>query len=72
MPKISAPMLAWLLLCSGCATAPSACPALPPPPAKVPLGPSFLDQTADFLQGSLPEQIDYALPSASAKGGLKR
>lgn len=71
MPKISVPMLAWLMLCSGCATAPSACPALPRPPVKVELGPSFLDQMGSFLQGSLPEPIDYALPLPSAKGGLK-
>jgi hypothetical protein len=72
MLKTSISMLALLMLCSGCATVPSACPAPPPPPAKVPLGPSFQDQMESFLKGSLPEPINYALPLENAKGGLKR
>lgn len=51
-----------MLLLPACKTAPVAippaqvaCPA-PPPLAKVPLGPSFLEQMQSFLSGSLPEQ----------------
>lgn len=64
-------VLVTIGLLQGCATAPSVCPKLPPPPSLAPQGPSFLDLTASFLSGKLPEQTNYALPSLGAKPGLK-
>lgn len=55
-----------------CATAPSACPRLPPPPALAPPGPSYLDRMQSFLRGKLPEPISYELTSKPAEGGLKK
>lgn len=58
-----------LTLLSGCQTAPTVCPSLPEPPAKVPLGPSFQHEIARFLSGSLDEPMSYALPSTGARVG---
>ena len=55
-----------------CATAPTECPRLPPPPALAPAGPSFQDRMASFLSGRVPEPISYGLTSKPAEGGLKR
>jgi hypothetical protein len=70
--KSTASAAAWLALCAGCASAPSAPPSLPPPPAKAPLGPAFIERMESFLSGKLPEPIDYALPSKSAKLGSSK
>lgn len=59
----------WLMLLSGCQTAPIVCPKPPEPPAKVPLGESYLVQMQRFLSGSLEEPMNYALPSKGAKVG---
>lgn len=59
--RCAAPALILLMTLSGCATAPMSqqpCPVVqqPPPPAPVPLGPSFTDRMRIFLSGNLPEQ----------------
>lgn len=60
------------LILSACASVPSVSTpqpverATPPPLAKEPLGPSFLDQMQSFLSGSLPEQTNSAPPSPPA------
>lgn len=66
-------LLASALLCTSCAVAPTVCPKLPEPPAKVPLGLSFQDEMQQFLRGSLPEPISYelSLPPAKIGSGLR-
>lgn len=68
----SGSMIALLMLLSACAAGPSVAPPLPPPPVKVPLGPSFQDRMGDFLNGKLPERTSSVMPSASATGGSTR
>lgn len=65
-------MTCLLTLCSACATAPTACPALPPPPVLGQPGPSFQSLMDGFLAGKLPEQTNYELTSKPAAVGLKR
>lgn len=69
MLKTSLCTLVSLTLLSACASAPTACPPLPPPPVKAQLGPSFQDRMREFLSGKLPEPISSAAPSASATAG---
>ncbi len=68
-PNTAASLLASALLCTSCAVAPTVCPKLPEPPAKVPLGPSFQDEMQQFLRGSLPEPISYELSLPPARTG---
>jgi len=62
--KTSACVLSLLLLLPACSSAPIASPpqqveaARPPPLAKQPLGPSYLDQMQNFLSGLLSEQTN--------------
>jgi hypothetical protein len=72
MLKRSVSMTALLMLLSACAAGPSGAPQLPPPPVRVPLGPSFQDRMGDFLNGKLPAPISSAAPSASATAGSMR
>lgn len=62
---------AWLMLLSGCQTAPIVCPKPPDPPARAPLGASFHDEMQRFLSGSLDEPMSYALPSKGARVGTQ-
>lgn len=68
-PSTAGLLLASAMLCASCAVAPTVCPKLPEPPARVQLGPSFQDEIATFLQGSLPEPISYELSLPPAKIG---
>lgn len=71
-PNTAGLLLASAMLCASCAVAPTVCPKLPEPPAKVPLGPSFQDEMRLFLKGSLPEPISYELslpPARTGSGG---
>lgn len=69
----TSPLLAMLLL-QACAIAPpvvSTCPALPPAPAMVELGPDFQGRMLDFLSGNLPAQTDSAKPLPPVTPGSK-
>lgn len=72
MLKFATSMLASLTLLSACATAPTVCPNLPEPPAKVPLDGNWQDQMQHFLNGTLPELPNRKQPSPSATGGSTR
>lgn len=67
-------LLLVTLLLQACATVPpvaQTCPELPPPPVREQLGRTFLSEMQEILSASQPAPIDYALPSANAKPGLK-
>lgn len=69
----SAVLLPWLTACATAPSAPPQCPEPLPPlrPPKVALGQPFTEAMRSFLQGKLPEPIDYALPSTGARVGTQ-
>jgi len=77
MKSIACALLALLLL-QGCGTVQTASPPAqvgcpkPPPLARVPLGPSYIDQMQLFLSGSLSAPTNSAPPSPHATAPMTR
>lgn len=69
LTKCGLSTLASLMLLSGCASAPPACPSLPEKPVRAQLGPSFQERMQGFLFGKLPEPTNSETPSGPATGG---
>ena len=70
--KSAALMLAWPMLLSACATAPTAAPICPEPPPAIAQEATDVDWHGlmqDFLLGTLPALPDSKQPSAPATPG---
>ena len=68
MSRFNLSMLGFVLLLTGCASAPkvASCPQIPPLVLDVP-GRNWQGQMESFLRGTLPMPPDYSLPSTNAK-----